>query len=198
MFFTQDVHSNPVRVRAKGFSRSNCALATLVPLSFIFSALIASPAAAQYRNAQFGFEGGYFFVGSASGLDSHNFSLGLRGGFKSSDHWWFTGRAHLGFAGEPVSDATVLILHVVPVEVRYYFETDAFRPFAGITNSFQFLFNQTIEANAFWGPGLAGGMEFKLRRDLFLGFQLDAYYMVVFDGDDAPLLTLTTQLIFFL
>ena len=176
-----------------------------LPWSFrrasVLIALVALPrvADAQYKNAQFGFEGGYFYVGKNAGLSEHNFCIGMRGGYKSTDRWWFTARAGLSFPSDVGGvDNTVVLLHLVPVDVRYYFETDAFRPFVGVTNSFQLLFNQEIESNAFWGPGITGGMEFRLRRDLFLGVQLDLFWMFVFEGDDAPLGTATTQLIFFL
>jgi hypothetical protein len=158
-----------------------------------------SRAEAQYKSGQFGFEGGYFFLGSRSLLNQHNFSFGLRGGYKASDHWWFMGRAQLSFPPEQVPpNSTVVLLHLVPIEARYYFQTDAWRPFVGITNSFQLLFNQDINHTAVWGPGGTAGMEFRLRRDLYLGFELDAFWMLVFEGDDFPLVTATTQLIFFL
>lgn len=159
----------------------------------------APPASAQYKNAQFGFEGGYFLIGRDSQLTLHNFMVGLRGGYKSTDRWWFTARAGLSFPGDDgAANNTVVLLHLVPVDVRYYFQTDSFRPFVGVTNSFQLLFNQEIESAAFWGPGVTTGMEIRLRRDLFLGVQLDAYWMFVFEGEDAPLITATTQLLFFL
>lgn len=180
---------------------SRPAIRAFVALALLLCGVLAidGRAEAQYKNAQFGFEGGYFFVGEKSMLTPHNFSIGLRGGYKSSDHWWFTARAHLSFPGDDAPAAnTVVLLHLVPVDVRYYFLTDSFRPFVGVTNSFQLLFNQQIESSAFWGPGVTAGMEFRLRRDLYLGFQLDAYWMLVFEGDDAPLATMTTQLLFFL
>ncbi len=154
---------------------------------------------AQYRGNQFGFEAGYSFLGKKAGLDSHGFLVGLRGAFKTTDHWWFSGRALVSFRGEQdFSNNTVVLLHVVPVDARYYLQTDYFRPFVGVTNSFQFLFNQTIDTNVLWGPGVTGGLEIRLKRDTFLAFQLDAYWMFVFEGPDAPLLTATSQLIFFL
>ena len=169
-------------------------------LATLFLCLAPRASLAQYKNGQFGFEGGYFFLGENTGLTSHNFALGLRGAYKNTDHWWFTARAMVSFPGEPVSprDNTVVLFHLVPVEVRYYFQTDSFRPFVGVTNSFQFLFNQDQQSDVYWGPGVDAGMEFRLRRDLFLGFQIDAYWMFVFEGPDAPILTASTQLIFFL
>lgn len=160
---------------------------------------VPRPADAQYKNQQFGFEGGYYFIGDDSGLTSNNFAIGLRGAYKSADHWWFSARAMVSFPGEPGGrDNTVVLFHLVPVDVRYYFQTDSFRPFVGLTNSFQFLFNQEQESDVFWGPGGVAGMELRLRRDLFLGFQIDASWMFVFEGPDAPLVTATTQLLFFL
>lgn len=174
---------------------------SLISLVFTF-ALIggARDAAAQYKSGQFGFEGGYMFLGEKTGLDSHGFLLGLRGAYKGSDNWWFTARAAVSFRGEQNSlrNNTVVMLHIVPVEARYYFATDSVRPFLGVTNSFQFLANSNLPSEVFWGPGLSGGAEFRLKRDLFLGFQADAFWMLVFEGPDAPLITATTQLIFFL
>lgn len=156
-------------------------------------------AQAQYKNGQFGFEAGYFFAGEDTGLTQNNFALGMRGAYKNTDQWWFSARALVSFPGEPGGrDNTVVLLHLVPVDVRYYLKTDSFRPFVGITNSFQFLFNQDQESDVYWGPGATAGMEFRLRRDLFLGFQVDAFWMFVFQGPDAPLITANTQLIFFL
>lgn len=170
-------------------------------LLLLLSALFALPRAAeaQYKNGQFGFEGGYFFIGEDSGLTSHNFAIGLRGAYKNTDQWWFSARAMVSFPGDiGGQDNTVVLLHLVPVDVRYYFQTDSFRPFVGVTNSFQFLFNQEIESDVFWGPGVTAGFELRLRRDIFLGLQLDAYWMFVFQGPDAPLISVTPQLIFFL
>jgi hypothetical protein len=160
---------------------------------------VSGRAEAQYKSMQFGFEAGYMFIGKASLLNQNNLSFGLRGGYKVSDHWWLTAGAQMAFTGDQGGrDNTVILLHLVPVDARYYFETDAFRPFVGLTNSFQLLFNQEIESTAFWGPGVTAGVELKLKRDMYLGFQGDAYWMLVFEGDDAPLATLTAQLIFFL
>src|SRR5215472_13755633 len=91
----------------------------------------SSVAEAQYKNGQFGFEGGYLFLGPNSLLHEHNFMLGLRGGYKASDHWWFTARAQIGFPAEDprFGGATVVFFHLVPIDARYYFETDSFRPF---------------------------------------------------------------------
>ena len=161
-------------------------------------------AQAQYKNNQFGFEGGYMFIGDATGLDSSGPLIALRAAYKASDHWWFSVRAGLSFRGDEVPQLgstrsnTVVLFHLVPVEARYYFLTDFTRPFIGISNSFQFLTNQEIDSSVFWGPGATAGIEFRLRRDLFIGFQADGYYMFAFGVDDAPLVTFTTQLNFFL
>ena len=178
----------------------------LLVTAFAAAAFLTPTAAhAQYKNNQFGFEGGYMFIGDGTGLNSHGFLVGLRAAYKASDHWWFSARAGLSFRGDENPELggslkanTVVLFHLVPVEARYYFLTDSTRPFVGISNSFQFLTNQEIDANVFWGPGVTAGIEFKLRRDLFLGFQADGYYMLVFGQDDAPLATFTTQLNFFL
>lgn len=162
--------------------------------------VLGSPQArAQYKNGQFGFEGGYYLLGKSSELTMHNFTVGLRGGYKVSDRWWFTGRAHIGFIGErTASGNTVVLFHLVPLDARYYFKTDALRPFIGVTNSFQFLFHQTIENTVRWGPGVTAGLEIRLHRDIYLGFETDLYWMLAFEHSGAPLFTLTTQLLFFL
>ena len=158
----------------------------------------SNDAEAQYKNGQIGFEGGYMFLGSNSGLDNHGVLLGLRGAYKGSEHWWVTARAGVSLRGETFSDRTVVLFHLVPAAVRYYFFTDRFRPFLGVSNSFQFLANNTTDSTVYWGPGATAGAEFRLRRDLFIGFQLDAFYMFVFQGPDVPLITSTIQLNFFL
>lgn len=168
-------------------------------LLFVIFLALPSAAEAQYKNGQIGFDGGYMFLGSKSLLDSHGFLLSLRGAYKASDHWWFTARAGVSFRGErQASQNTVVLFHVVPIDARYYFKTDNFRPFVGVTNSFNLLFNQTIPSNVFWGPGVTAGMEFRLARDIFLGFEADAFWMFIFQGDDAPLITTSAQLTFFL
>jgi hypothetical protein len=156
-------------------------------------------ALAQYKSGQIGFEGGYMFIGRDAGLDSHGVLAALRGGYKASDRWWFSARAGVSFRGEQAtSNRTVVLFHLVPVDARYYLATDAVRPFVGVTNSFQILANQSIPSSVFWGPGAVAGVETRLARDLFLGFQVDASWMFVFEGPDAPLVTATSQLIFFL
>lgn len=165
--------------------------------------LVGDRAEAQYKNGQIGFEGGYFFLtntGSEGFLDPHGFLLALRGGYKGTDHWWFTARAGVSFRGEedPLSNRTVVMFNLMPVDARYYFLTDNFRPFVGVGSTFNFLFNQSIETSVIWGPQATAGLEFRLRRDMFLGFQADAGWNFVFEGSDAPFVTLTSQLIFFL
>ncbi len=156
-------------------------------------------ARAQYKSGQIGFEGGYMFLGRDAGLDSHGLLVGLRGGYKASDRWWFSARAGVSFRGEQdTSGRTVVMFHLVPVDARYYLATDAVRPFVGVTNSFQILANQTIPSSVFWGPGAVAGVETRLARDVFLGFQVDASWMLVFEGPDAPMVTATSQLLFFL
>ncbi len=94
---------------------------------------------------------------------------------------------------------TVIVLQLTPVMVKHYFKTDAFRPFVGVTNAFFFTINGDASVpTAVWGPGVNAGMEFKLARDLFLGFEGTAYYTFNFDGSDAAVFTVNTQLIFFL
>ena len=164
------------------------------------AALLApGEASAQYKNFTFGFEGGYFLLTKGTELKPHNFGLGIFGGYKLSDNWWLGGRALVTFPGQlDNAPNTVVLLHVTPVAARYYFKTDAFRPFLGVTNAFHFLINNSTSHSVFWGPGVTAGMEFKLKRDLYMGVQSDAYWMFVFEGDDAQIVTATAQLIFFL
>ncbi len=165
---------------------------------------VPTSAHAQYKNNQFGFEGGYMYIGDGTGLDSSGALIGMRAAYKASDHWWFSARAGLSFRGDEIPgvgstrDNTVVLFHLVPVAARYYFLTDFTRPFVGVTNSLLFLTNQEVDTSVLWGPGVSAGIEFRLRRDLFLGFQADAYYMISLDIDDAPLVTFTTQINFFL
>jgi hypothetical protein len=156
-------------------------------------------AEAQYKDGQLGFEVGYGFYAPDLLLDEHNMMIGLRGAFKAEDHWWFSARGLLSFRGEQnISERTVVILHLVPVAARYYILTDSFRPFVGITNSFQFYFNSSRGTPVYWGPGAEVGVEIKLWRDVFLAFQADVYYMFGFESLDDPMFTLTAQLNFFL
>jgi hypothetical protein len=165
----------------------------------VLASLAPVEAAAQYKSAQLGFEGGYGFYAGDLGLDLHGFMVGLRGCFKAEDHWWFSARALLSLRGEQSSERTVVILNLTPVSARYYFLTDAFRPFLGITNAFQFLFNKEVDGFAlFWGPGVEAGIEIKIVRDIFIGFQGDFLYMFAFEAPDDPMFTVTAQLNFFL
>lgn len=167
---------------------------TLVGLGF------SAPAEAQYKSYNFGFEGGYLAMTEGIGLKPHNFDLGIFGGWKASDRWWFNAKAALSFPGQ-LNNAphTVIVLQLAPIMVKHYFMTDAFRPFVGLTNAFFFTINGDASVpTAVWGPGANAGMEFKLARDLFLGFEGTAYYTFNFDGDDAAVFTVNTQLIFFL
>lgn len=174
-------------------------LAATIGVLTLAALLAPREASAQYKNFTFGFEGGYFLLTKGSELKPHNFGLGLFGGYKLSDQWWLTGRAMVSFPGQlDNAPNTVVLLHLTPVAARYYFLTDSFRPFVGITNAFHILINNTTAHDVFWGPGVTAGMEFKLKRDLYLGVEADAYWMFVFEGDDAQIVTATAQLIFFL
>lgn len=158
----------------------------------------AGVAHAQYKNLQFGFEGGYQFIEDDLLVDEHGPILGLRAGYKASDHWWFTARALVSFRGDlSPADNTVVLFHLTPVDVRYYFETDYFRPFVGGSTAFHFLFNTDVPSTVQWGFGPVLGAEFKLKRDLFLGIQADGLYMLAFDGQNVPVFHATTQLLFF-
>jgi hypothetical protein len=165
----------------------------------LFAALsaFADSARAQYKNMQFGFEAGILFYGDDARVPVEDLGplLGLRGAYKASDHWWFTSRAALSFREQTgFTDQTVFILHLVPVDVRYYFLTDRFRPFLGLTNHFQFFLNGNA-GNVFWGPGGTVGLEAKVRKDTFFGLQTDLVYTI---GDgEFPVISTTAQLNFF-
>jgi len=159
----------------------------------------AKEAQAQYRSYTFGFETGYMLLTEGTELRPHNLAFGLFGGYKLTDNWWFSGRALLSFPGQlDRAPNTVVMLHIVPISVQYYFATDALRPYVGLTNSFQLLFNANTSQSAYWGPGVEAGLEIKLRRDLFLGIKADSFIMLVFEGPAAAIVSVTTQLIFFL
>jgi hypothetical protein len=176
-----------------------CASVPGLMLAAALALLPAERAEAQYRSYTFGFETGYMALTEGTELRPHNFAVGLFGGYKLSDNWWFSGRALVSFPGQlDLAPNTVVLLHLVPVSVQYYFLTDAFRPYVGLSNSFQFLVNNNTSTSVFWGPGVQAGMEFKLRRDLFLGLKADGYMMLVFEGPPAAVITTTAQLIFFL
>lgn len=192
--------SSDVPFRRSGPARSApwrpVALA-IIALGFFFSQMPC--AEAQYRNQQFGFELGYHFLESKLGVEEHGGIGGLRAGFKATDHWWFTARAMLSFRGDQVPDEnTVILFQLTPVDVRYYFETDNFRPYLGGGTTFQFLFNTSVRSTIQWGVGPVAGLEFKLKRDLFLAFQVEGTYFVAFDDQNVFSLTATTQLLFFL
>ncbi len=164
---------------------------------------LSGPASAfaQYRGQQVGFEAGYHFIGEELRLEQHAPIFGLRAGYKATDHWWFTARAMVGFRGdEALLDATTVVFHLTPVEARYYLLTDSIRPFLGFGTTFQFLIGNEIDGRSIvqWGFGPGVGIELKLRRDLFLGFQVDGLYLINFGGPDVPMVHATTQLLFFL
>ncbi len=165
----------------------------------LLPALVPAQAAeAQYRSYTFGFETGYVGLGEGTELKTHNFAFGLFGGYKLTDQWWFSGRAMLSFPGQlDGAPNTVVLIHAVPISVQYYFLTDSFRPYVGLTNSFQILANANTSSSVFWGPGAQAGLEFKLARDIFLGFKADAFMMITFD-QPTPIVTASSQLIFFL
>lgn len=175
-----------------------CASLPALALAAAFALIPAEDAEAQYRSYTFGFETGYLALGEGTELKTHNFALGLFGGYKLTDHWWFSGRALLSFPGQlDNSPNTVVLIHAVPISVQYYFLTDAFRPYVGLTNSFQILANADTDSSVFWGPGATAGLEFKLMRDVFLGFKTDAFLMINFT-QLTPVVTATAQAIFFL
>jgi hypothetical protein len=176
-------------------------LSLSVALWIGLAVLGSHPAEAQYKNYTFGFEVGYLGQTAGTLLKPHNLALGMFGGFKFSDHWWFESRALVSFPGQlDNAPNTVVELSITPVSVRYYLETDAVRPWVGVTNTLQLLFNNTFDHTAYWGPGVGAGIEIRLRRDLYLGFEGDFFHLFIFQGEagDAWLGTVTSQLIFFL
>ncbi|MBI4821951.1 MAG: outer membrane beta-barrel protein [Deltaproteobacteria bacterium] len=188
--------SSAARLRGRGASEWTLGVAFVVGL---ITTGITAPAYAQYRSFTFGAEVGYIGMTSGTELKPHNFAFGMLGGYKSSDHWWFTARAMASFPGQlDNAPNTVVVLQIEPISVRYYFETDSLRPWFGLSNAFQLLFNHTTHNDAMWGPGVAGGLEIKLKRDLFLGFEADFYHLLIFEGPDAQLVQANAQLIFFL
>ena len=183
----------PLRPPASAGFAAAVALVTMCALA------PAREAQAQYRSYTFGFEAGYMLLTAGTELRPHNVGFGLFGGYKLSDNWWSSGRALLYFPGQlDRAPNTVVVLHLVPISVQYYFATDALRPFVGLTNSLQILINANTSSSAFWGPGLNAGVEFKLRRDLFLSIKSDGFMMLVFSGPPAAVISVTTQLVFFL
>lgn len=166
------------------------------------AALPATRAEAQYRSYTFGFEGGYQALTTGLELKQNNVSFGLFGGYKLADHWWFSGRAQLSFPGElrtsaTTSPNTVVLFHLVPISVQYYFLTDAFRPYVSLTNAFEFLINSNTSQSVYWGPGAGAGLEIKVARDIFLGIKVDGFMMLRFDLPAAVVMA-SGQLVFFL
>lgn len=159
-----------------------------------------SIAQAQYTNQQFGIEAGYQFIEDDLGLNVHAPAFGLRAGYKADDHSWFTARTLLSFRDDVLPrERTILVFNLTPLDYRYYFLTDSFRPFLGAQTAFQFIANaETGTSTVQWGFGPVGGVEFKLARKLFLGIQLDGLYMVAFGADSIEVFQANTQLLFFL
>ena len=177
----------------------------LQKLVAVLAALIAvgslgiPSAEAQYRNQQVGFEAGYQFIEDDFGLVEHGTIFGFRAGYKASDHWWFTARALVSFRGDALpGDRTNILFHLTPIDARYYFLTDSIRPYVGGATAFHFLLNSALPSTVQWGFGPVGGIEFKLRRDLFLGVQVDGLYLIAFEGEDTEVFNSSLQLIFFL
>lgn len=173
----------------------------LIPSVLLGLAVLASPsrAEAQYKNNQIGFEAGYLYIGDDLGLKPSGVLAGLRGAYKASDHWWFTARAGLSFRGEVAyPDQTTVILHVMPIDARYYIQTDRVRPFIGVSNAFTKVFNSHIDGTLGWGPGATAGVEIFLSRDIFLGLQAEGFWTFVFEGPDVPQALFSVQLNFFL
>lgn len=173
-------------------------LRLLLSAALFAAVLFASESAqAQYKNYQFGFEGGVLYYGDDISVPVEDVGplIAFRSAYKASDHWWFTSRAGLSFREQTFGTGeTIFIFHLQPIDVRYYFLTDRFRPFLGLTNQFQFFLNGNA-GTVFWGPGATAGFEAKIRRDVFFGLQGDVVYAI---GDgEFPVIATTAQLNFF-
>ncbi|MEM1022246.1 MAG: hypothetical protein AAGD10_19700 [Myxococcota bacterium] len=142
------------------------------------SLFAASEVEAQYKSTQFGYEAGYRWISNRTGLSSSAPFIGTRVGYRLSDNLWLSSRIGFDFrdqlVGEPL---TVFLLHLTPLDARWYFTTDRFRPFLGLTTAFQFFLNGPL-ASANWGPGALGGFEARIFPDVFLGIQLEYEHMV--------------------
>lgn len=176
-------------------------LTTLAYLLLFGLAVWARPqvAEAQYKNNQIGVETSYYYIAEDLGLKSNGVLVALRGAYKASDHWWFTARAGLSFRGEVANtDQTAVVLHIMPIDARYYIQTDRVRPFIGVSNAFTQIYNTNIDGTLGWGPGATAGVEIFLARDIFLGLQAEGFWMFIFEGPDVPQALFSVQLNFFL
>ena len=175
--------------------------AALMLVAFAIAFGSSSSASAQYKNAQFGFEAGYLGYGTtnnraAAAVENHGPMVGVRTAWKLTDHFWLTNRAAFAWRDQiELVDRTIFILHLVPVAARYYFMTDRFRPFVGVTQSFQFFMNGQA-GHVFWGPGGSAGFEVRLRKDVFLGLQADVFHM--WGDGEFPAAAISLQLDLFL
>jgi len=137
----------------------------------------ASEADAQYKNTQFGYELGYRQVSKPFLASSAPF-IGARVGYRLTDHLWLSSRLGFDFRDQTgIEPLTVFILHLTPVDARWYFLTGRFRPFLGLTTAFQFVLNGPLNS-VNWGPGALGGFEARIFPDVFLGIQLEYEHMV--------------------
>lgn len=156
-------------------------------------------AEAQYTGEQLAFEVGYQFLEDDLGLRPHEPVFGVRVGVELTERIWYTTRALLSFRDDLAPrDRTVLLLHLTPLDLRYYFLTDRFRPFLGASTAVHILGNTPTRSVVQWGGGPVGGFELELRRNLYFGVQVDAAYLYGFGNGDVESFHANTQLIFFL
>ena len=151
---------------------------------------------AQYKNNVFGIEAGHIYAQSDILKTPHAPVIAIRGGHKISDKFWITSRVGLAPNQNAADNNTLVLIHLVPIEIRHYFKTDSFRPFVGLASVFNLTANKGI-SSVFWGAGPSIGAEFKLKRDIFLGLQADGSWMFS-ESESSASVRSTLQLIFFL
>jgi len=148
-------------------------------VAFVVTAMLAgaSEAEAQYKNTQLGYEAGYRQLSRPFLSPSAPF-IGARVGYRLTDHLWLSSRVGFDFRDQvAIEPLTVFILHLTPADARWYFMTDRFRPFLGLTTAFQFILNGPLNS-VNWGPGAIGGFEARIFPDVFLGIQVEYEHMV--------------------
>jgi outer membrane protein W len=145
---------------------------------FVFVLLGSTPALAQYKNNQFGFELGYSLFDRPL-LDESGPHLGFRVGYQLTDRWWLGSRVAFSYRKQlpGLPNTTVFLLQATPLSGRYYFATHRWRPFLGAGTTFTFVLNGSA-SGANWGPNALGGIEIRIAPDVFLGLQVDYGYVV--------------------
>jgi len=142
----------------------------------------ANEALAQYKSAHIAFEFGYQYTSERLvSLENSAPFMGVRVGWKLTDRWWMTSRIGFGWRklDARIANLTTFMLQLNPLDVRYYFLTNRFRPYLGATTALQAFVNgpANTEAPANWGPGAVGGFEARLSPDVFLGLQAEFVHM---------------------